>query len=81
MRRSWPSLDSIFTEFGLTTAEVAVSLNVTTEAVRLWRRGMRQLPPNYARLIEERFHIPRHRLRPDVWDPPPPTKRRSEPAQ
>ena len=72
MRATHPSLDAIFTDHGVTTAQIAESLGLTNEAVRLWRHGIRLIPPAQARLIDERFHIPKHRLRPDVWDPPPP---------
>jgi DNA-binding transcriptional regulator YdaS (Cro superfamily) len=69
-------LDAVFVEYGVTTTEVATSLGVSNEAVRLWRRGQRRLGTEQARLIEERFSIPRHLLRPDVWDAPPSRRRR-----
>jgi DNA-binding transcriptional regulator YdaS (Cro superfamily) len=79
MRPSHPSLDAFFTDYGCSTSQVAESLGVTNEAVRAWRRGIRRIPTSQARLIEDRFGIPKHLLRPDVWDPPRPAEARAQP--
>jgi hypothetical protein len=79
------SLDDILAEFGVTPKDLEISLAVSFEAVRLWRIGRNRIKPATAREIETKFHIPKHRLRPDIWDPPEPPaatvrKREAAPA-
>ena len=64
-------LDAYMRAAGLLNRDMAVALGLAPELVRRMRCGMRPIHPNEARLIEEKFGIPRHRLRPDIWDPPP----------
>jgi DNA-binding transcriptional regulator YdaS (Cro superfamily) len=74
------SLDDILDEFGVLPKDLQISLGVTYEAVRLWRNGRNRITPTVAREIELKFGIPRHRLRPDIWDPPPEPSRKREAA-
>ena len=64
---------------GLTDAEFALRIGVSGELVRLWRHGLRGISPQKAVVISERTGIPRHALRPDLWDPPRPRRRREPP--
>jgi hypothetical protein len=74
-------LQSVFDEYHVTTRDLMVSLALSNWAVRKWFNGENPPSTKHARLIEERFGIPRHLLRPDVWDPPPErTNRKAEPA-
>lgn len=52
---------------GLSDADVADRLEVSAEAVRLWRKGKRQITAARAVEIERIFGMPRHELRPDLW--------------
>ena len=63
------SLDDVFLQYGLSTAEVAKELKVTPTAVRYWRHGRNPLTCERAMVISAKFGIPRHVLRPDIWDP------------
>ena len=55
---------------GLTDAAVAVRLGLSDEAVRLWRVGKRAVTAERALEIEAKLGIPRHEVRPDLWDAP-----------
>jgi DNA-binding transcriptional regulator YdaS (Cro superfamily) len=52
------------------------SLGLSRPAVGGWFSGEKKPSPDHAREIESKFGIPRHRLRPDLWDEPTPIKRR-----
>lgn len=66
------ALASYMTERGLNDGELAAMIGVTDEAVRLWRHGRRIISPRRAIQVSKVTGIPRHKLRPDLWDPPPP---------
>jgi len=72
-----PPLEDVFAEYGVTPQDVMEALNVTDEAVRMWRRGSRRISVEFARIIEQRFLIPKHLLRPDLWEPPPKRRQRA----
>jgi plasmid maintenance system antidote protein VapI len=77
MTESIHPIDDVLAEYGVTSYDLAVSLGLSVEAVRTWRRGTRRITPEAARLTEQRFGVPKHLLRPDLWEPsPPPVKRR-----
>ena len=88
MRESIHPIDRVLAEYGVDSQTLALALKVSTEAVRTWRRGTRRITPDAARLTEQRFGVPKHLLRPDLWDAPPPEnppppdpiRRRSRPA-
>jgi DNA-binding transcriptional regulator YdaS (Cro superfamily) len=61
-------------ENGLTDGELALTLGVSDELVRLWRHGRRRIPAERVLAIEAATGISRHALRPDIY--PPPRKRR-----
>ena len=60
-------------EKGLTDGDLAAELGVSDELVRLWRHGRRSISAKRAIEISKLTGIPRHQLRPDLWDEPPPT--------
>ncbi len=64
------TVDDSMARAGLTDQQAASLLNVSREAVRLWRRGQRRMLPRHARALHASFGIPLHELRPDVWDAP-----------
>ena len=68
-------MEQILTEFGVTKQDLIVSLGLTQPAVSCWLSGTRQPSPKHVKEIEAKFGIPRHLLRPDLWDPPPPKAR------
>lgn len=47
-------------------AALARALNIVPSAVTQWRK----IPPNRVPQISEITGIPRHELRPDLWEPP-----------
>lgn len=64
------TLDSRLKELGISDADFAQQHGVSAEAVRLWRKGLRRMSPDTAKAIEQKTGIPRHELRPDLWEPP-----------
>lgn len=64
------SLEDEFSTRGLTITTVASSIGVCHENVRLWVRGKRPVPAERAAELDRLFEIPRHLIRPDVFDPP-----------
>lgn len=76
------AIDRAFRQRGLSNAAVARELSVSSEAVRAWRTGRNLTGTDYAKRICERWDIPLHEIRPDVWDPPAVTvtPRRKRPA-
>lgn len=67
-------------EYGVTSRDLEVSLGVSRQAVIKWRHGTARPTPDRAREIERKFNIPKHLLRPDIWEPPQTKGRRSETA-
>jgi len=80
MRESIHPIDRVLTEYGLDSQTLALALRVSVEAVRTWRRGTRRITPDAARITEARFGVPKHLLRPDLWDAPaePKSSRRNQ---
>ncbi len=64
------SLAEHMLRLNLKDAAVAQPLGVTAEAVRLWRHGKRRIPAERAAQVEAEFGIPRHELRPDLYQSP-----------
>lgn len=62
------SLTSYMQAAGLTDAELAAKLEITQENIRLWRSGRRRIPAERAVELSAITGIPRHSLRPDLWD-------------
>jgi transcriptional regulator with XRE-family HTH domain len=54
----------------ISARELAKFLGVTPGFVSHIRTGRRPLPIKYAKLISQRYGVPLHVLRPDVYDPP-----------
>ena len=54
----------------LTDADLARLLLVTEDTVRGWRRGASRMSLHNAKQVEREFGIPRHLLRPDLFEPP-----------
>jgi DNA-binding transcriptional regulator YdaS (Cro superfamily) len=55
---------------------LAEMLNVTPQAISQWKR----IPADRVPDLERVSGIPRHELRPDMWEAPAPVKRRIRPA-
>ena len=72
MREAIHPIDAVLAEYGVESQTLALALRVSTEAVRTWRRGTRRITPDAARITEARFGVPKHLLRPDLWDAPSP---------
>jgi hypothetical protein len=66
------SFADLMDEHQVSSHDLMVALQVTPKAVRNWRDGSRQPTPDNARIIEKKFGIPKHRIRPDIWDDPAP---------
>ena len=56
----------------MTDAEFATLVGVSGELVRCWRHGIRAITAKRAIEISRVTGIPRHELRPDLWEPPAP---------
>ena len=54
----------------LPDAAIAAEAGVSLEAVRLWRHGKRRIAPAHVSAVSRITGIPRHELRPDLWEPP-----------
>jgi transcriptional regulator with XRE-family HTH domain len=50
--------------------DIAAALGVSKSAINFWRFGKRRMKIEHAQLLNERFHIPKYILRPDIWKPP-----------
>ncbi len=61
-------LATYMAENGLSDAQLGVMVGVSAEAVRLWRHGKRSISAKRAIKISALTGIPRHQLRPDLWD-------------
>lgn len=70
-------LDQILADYGVEARDLQISLELSSEAVRLWRRNQRPIGVKYALEIERKFKIPRYLLRPDLWPPPEKSSRRA----
>jgi DNA-binding transcriptional regulator YdaS (Cro superfamily) len=55
---------------GKTDAQLAAALGVNAEVVRLWRHGRRRIAAERVIELSNITGIPRHELRPDLWEPP-----------
>jgi DNA-binding XRE family transcriptional regulator len=51
---------------GLTLEQLGALFGVNKSTVMRWEEG--QIPPSRAIEVEQRTGIPRHRLRPDLWE-------------
>jgi transcriptional regulator with XRE-family HTH domain len=65
------NLDVALRERGISTIQAAKLCGATRQAVRMWRMGQRRPSVPYAKLLALQYGIPRHLIRPDLWDPPP----------
>lgn len=63
-------LDAVLKRHGLVTKDLSHVLGVSMVTVRWWKRGIRKPSIENARLAEVKLGIPKHELRPDLWDPP-----------
>jgi DNA-binding transcriptional regulator YdaS (Cro superfamily) len=64
------SLASYMAKNELTDGKLATILGVSDELVRLWRHGRRRISAERAIVLSNKTGIPRHELRPDIWDAP-----------
>ncbi len=64
------TVDRAFLGSDLSTKEAAEFLGVSKTCVLWWRYGRNKISPAHAKALHERFGLPLHMLRPDVWDPP-----------
>lgn len=55
---------ALFARVGGTT-KLAAALGITKAAPYQWRK----IPPRHVPTIAARFGIPRHEMRPDLWEP------------
>lgn len=70
-------IDRAFAGCDLSNREVAAALGVTPQCIHSWRSGRNQINPTNAKILNARFGLPLHVLRPDVWDPPQPRRRKA----
>lgn len=63
-------LAAILEPRGLKESDLAQVLSVSERTVLFWRTGERKPSIHHAREAERLLGIPRHELRPDLWQPP-----------
>lgn len=68
-------LPAILEPRGLKESDLVQVLGVSDRTVLFWRMNERKVSVENARRAEELLGIPKHLLRPDLWDPPPTSKR------
>jgi DNA-binding transcriptional regulator YdaS (Cro superfamily) len=68
------ALASYMAEKGLTDAQLGALVGVSGELVRLWRLGRRRISAERVGALSSATGIPRHKLRPDLWDDPAATR-------
>ena len=61
-------LKSLFRHSGKLQREIADAVGRSEGAVSQWVNGDREIPPDLVLKVEEFTGIPRHRLRPDLWE-------------
>ncbi len=67
------------TRKGLTDAALGAKLGVSGDLVRLWRLGLQPVGAKRVLAVEAETGIRKHVLRPDLYPPPAPRKRRMVP--
>jgi transcriptional regulator with XRE-family HTH domain len=68
-------VDAILSRYGLSREDFCDRLGLGMPTIRSWMRGDRKPSVPVCQLAEERLGIPKHELRPDLWQPPPPRTR------
>jgi DNA-binding transcriptional regulator YdaS (Cro superfamily) len=63
---------------GWTDGRLGTEVGVSHDTVRIWRTGKRLIPAKHVGVVSAVTGIPRHVLRPDLWEPPPPAKARAK---
>ena len=63
-------LDKIMKERGISNSMLGRLCGVSPQAARHWRLGVWKPKVAYAKKIASTLDIPRHLLRPDIWEPP-----------
>jgi DNA-binding transcriptional regulator YdaS (Cro superfamily) len=63
------SLKDYMSATGKKDADIAASIGVNPEVVRLWRHGRRKINAERAIELARVLGIPLHELRPDLWAP------------
>lgn len=61
-----PILDEVFGALG-SKSKLARELKITPQSLQNWKR----VPPYRVLVVEKATGIPRHRIRPDLYPPPP----------
>ena len=64
-------LATAFRGTGLTQAQIAARAHAHPVTVSKWISGALRPGPERALALEAEFGLPRHLLRPDLWDAPP----------
>jgi sulfate adenylyltransferase subunit 2 len=63
-----PDLKQMFRAAGKRQRDIAVAVGRSEGAVSQWVSGERDIPADLVLLVEQVTGIPRHRLRPDLWE-------------
>jgi hypothetical protein len=66
------ALDRVLLERDISSVSVASTCGVTQQCVSAWRLGRRRPGIQHAKLLDSALGIPRHLIRPDLFDPPTP---------
>ena len=63
-----PDLKTLFRRSGKRQREIAEAVGRSEGAISQWVSGDREIPPDLVLKVEEFTGIPRHHLRPDLWE-------------
>jgi hypothetical protein len=66
------ALDRVLFERDISSVTVALTCGVTQQCVSAWRLGRRRPGVQHAKLLDSALGIPRHLIRPDLFDAPTP---------
>jgi len=63
-----PNLKTLFRQSGIRQRDIAAAIGRSEGAVSQWVNGEREIPADLVQKVEQVTGIPRHRLRPDLWE-------------
>jgi hypothetical protein len=64
-------MDEVLLRYGVARAALISALGITRQTYGYWCDHSRRPSAENAKRIERLFGIPKHLLRPDIWDAPP----------
>ena len=69
------SLADVCARHGITEADLALVVGVGLKTLYYWKRGDRRPSTEHCQKAKDMLGIQKWELRPDIWEPPTPSKR------